>query len=50
METRGIDLQIEKLRVIKGLIKDIETDSSESTREMLLELMDKIEVLLENDF
>jgi hypothetical protein len=51
MKTKEIEIQIEKLRVIKGLLQEIETeDSRKSTREMLLELRDRIDVMLENDF
>lgn len=50
MKTKEIEIQIEKLRVIKSLLQGIETDNGESTREMLLELRDRIDVILENDF
>lgn len=46
MKTKEIEIQIEKLRVIKDLLQGIETDNGESTREMLLELKDRLDVIL----
>jgi hypothetical protein len=50
MRTDHIKLQIEKLRVLEFLMKDIETDSDDTTAEMLRKLKSEIENLLFSDF
>jgi hypothetical protein len=50
MRVKHIELQIEKLRVIELLIKNIDIESSELTAEMLIKLKEQIEQLLERDF
>jgi hypothetical protein len=50
MRTNHIKLQIEKLRVLEFLMKDIETDNDETTAEMLRKLKSEIENVLLKDF
>jgi len=50
MKTKHIKLQVEKLKVIESLLKNIETENEESTREMLVKLKNEIEELLFSDF
>lgn len=50
MNATHIKLQIEKLRVLEFLIENIDIESTELTREMLIKLKNQIEIILENDF
>lgn len=46
----NIQLQIEKLRVLEDLLSTIDVNNYHSTRQMLLELVSKIETLINSDF
>ena len=49
--TQSIDLQLEKLRAIRSLLKHVETaDDNQSTGGMLKALKESIEELIESDF
>lgn len=50
MNATHIKLQIEKLRVLEFLIENIDIESTELTREMLIKLKNEIDIILENDF
>lgn len=50
MNATHIKLQLEKLRVLEFLIENIDIESTESTREMLVKLKNEIDIILANDF
>ncbi len=45
-----MDIQIEKLRVLRDLVRAVEIDNDDLTRDMLLKLKANIDSLLESDF
>jgi hypothetical protein len=50
MKTLQMDIQIEKLRVLRDLVRAVEIDNDDLTRDMLLKLKANIDSLLESDF
>lgn len=50
MRTLHIDIQIEKLEVLKHLLNEIKIDNDDLTRDMLLKLKKNIDSLLISDF
>lgn len=50
MKTLQIEIQIEKLTVLKYLIDAVKIDNDDLTRDMLLKLKEHIDSLLESDF
>jgi hypothetical protein len=50
MRTLQMDIQIEKLRVLRDLVRAVEIDNDDLTRDMLLKLKEHIDSLLESDF
>lgn len=50
MRTTHLDIQLEKLEVLRDIIQEVEIDNNDLTRDMLLKLRSKIDSLLESDF
>ena len=50
MKTTHLDIQLEKLQVLRDIIQEVEIDNNDLTRDMLLKLRSKIDSLLESDF
>jgi hypothetical protein len=50
MRTLEMDIQIEKLRVLRDLVRAVKIDNDDLTRDMLLKLKAHIDSLLESDF
>lgn len=50
MRTTHLDVQLEKLEVLRDIVREVEIDNDDLTRDMLLKLRSKIDSLLESDF
>lgn len=50
MRTTHLDIQLEKLEVLRDIVREVEIDNDDLTRDMLLKLRSKIDSLLESDF
>jgi len=50
MRTTHLDIQLEKLEVLRDIVREVEIDNNDLTRDMLLKLRSKIDSLLESDF
>jgi hypothetical protein len=50
MRTQHLDLQLEKLEVLRDIVQEVKIDNDDLTRDMLLKLRSKIDSLLESDF
>lgn len=50
MRTQDLDLQLEKLEVLRDIVQEVKIDNDDLTRDMLLKLRSKIDSLLESDF
>jgi hypothetical protein len=50
MRTPHLDLQLEKLEVLRDIVQEVKIDNDDLTRDMLLKLRSKIDSLLESDF
>lgn len=50
MRTTHLDIQLEKLEVLRDIVQEVEIDNNDLTRDMLLKLRSKIDSLLESDF
>jgi hypothetical protein len=50
MKTPHLDLQLEKLQVLRDIVQEVKIDNNDLTRDMLLKIRQKIDDLLESDF